>query len=173
MRRAVIGFGILAVLLLWIFVAHKLDIDFDHLMPPQWKDFEELDVVDRSVLNQFPVNGEYLQWVGTGYVGPGNPDTIIYKLEFDKPNRFAIKAITNDTTGFFTKMAGDIAYSGRWTEANDKLTLKFYFPPESWNDLFDSLQNRNAVRFINEETIEIDKRARTIWVMETKCDKLK
>lgn len=143
------------------------------LVASQWKKFEDLDIVDKTVLSNDSVYGDYLQWTGKQYLGPGIPDTITRKLFLDKPNKFAIKIIFKDTTGFFTKFPGDISYSGQWTEQNQRLTLKFYFVPETWSQLFDSLKNDKIMKFIDGETIEIDKNAETIWIMDTECKKIK
>ncbi len=146
---------------------------FRRWIPPQWKNFKDLDTIDRTILEYDSVYGDYLQWTGKRYLGPGSPDSITRKLLLDKSHKFAIKGIIKDTTGFFTKIPGDIHFSGRWTEKNDILTLRFYFSPETWYQLFDSLKNDNILKIIDPETIQIDRRAETIWIMNTECKTVK
>lgn len=176
MKYSRIGLGIAAVFLIVAAVVSTnkgLREDLERLYPPQWKSFDDLDLVDRSVLQFDSVYGNYLEWAGMEDLGPGNPDHLTRRLVFDKPNLFAIKAAFNDTTGFFIKIPGDINFSGRWTEKDGRLQMRFYFVPETWNELFDSLKNEGAVKFIDDETIEIDKEAKEIWIGSTKCSKVK
>lgn len=131
-----------------------------------WRDkpFDSLDEVQREVLSQDSVYGDYAKWVGT------NSDSVTWALYLDKSNKFAIKSFFDDTTGFFTKVPGNINVSGQWTEVKDKLLLRFYYSYESF---FDSLKNDVVVRIIDHETIELDKGASTIWIMDTECRRTK
>jgi hypothetical protein len=127
--------------------------------------FDSLDLAERDIIQFDSVDGEYLKWKGT------NHDSVTWALYFDKPNRFAIKSFFADKTGFFTKVPGNINASGQWTEKDDRLILKFYFPSEDWSIYFDSLDNE-AIKVINRETIEIDKQAESIWIVSTECKKV-
>ena len=172
MKRVVIGLGLIGVILVGL-VLIKFNGRLKILTSFQTKDFNDLNEVDKTVMEYDSVYGDYLQWTGIQDLGLGNPESVTRKLVFDKPNRFAIKAIIDDKLDFYTKIPGDINFSGQWREINDKLTLKFYFPPATWYELFDSLKNENAIEFIDNETISLDKDARTIWIMGTECKIIK
>lgn len=129
------------------------------------KPFDSLDIAERELLSSDSVYGNYLKWIGT------NGDSVTWALYLDKPDRFAVKSFFNDTTGFFTKAPGNISWSGRWNETEDKVTLRFYFPPVEWSELFDSLKNDGVIRIIDRETIEIDKKAHVLWMVDTECER--
>lgn len=128
------------------------------------QEFNSLDLAERELIQFDSVYGNYLQWKGT------NKDSVTWALYFDKPNQFAIKSFFPDKVNFV--VSGNIDASGQWTESEDKLRLRFYFPPKDWSVYFDSLNNE-AVRNVNEETIEIDKNAESIWIVNTECIKVK
>jgi hypothetical protein len=135
------------------------------------KSFDNLNDVEKHVMQYDSVNGGYLQWTGTQDLGSGDPESVMRSLVLDKPNRFAIKTRFDDKTGFFTTVPGNINYSGQWIEENERITLKFYYPPVAWSELFDSLKNKNSVRPLDNVTVELDKNAKTIWIMGTACEK--
>jgi hypothetical protein len=126
--------------------------------------FDSLDDVEKEILSLDSVYGDYINWVGT------NPDSVTWALYFDKSNKFAIKSFYNDKTGFFTKVPGNINVSGQWTELPDKFHLKFYY---SYDGFFDSLKNDMILKTIDNETIELDKKATIIWIMNTECRRTK
>ncbi|MBS1978511.1 MAG: hypothetical protein JST46_14160 [Bacteroidetes bacterium] len=129
------------------------------------KPFDSLDDVERDVLSLDSVYGDYIKWVGK------NADSdVTWALYFDKPNRFAIKSFYNDTTGFFTKVPGNINVSGQWTEKNGKLLMRFYY---SYHDFFDSLKNDKILKIVDRETLELTKDAQTIWIVNTECNRTK
>jgi hypothetical protein len=171
MKRVLIGLGLIGVIIVGI-VYIKFNGRLNSGTSFRAKDFKDLSEVDKTVMEYDSVYGDYLQWTGTQELGPRNPESITRKLVFDKPNRFAIKAIIDDKLGFYTKIPGDINFSGQWTEENEQLTLKFYFPPATWYELFDSLKNENSIKFIDNETISLDKKAETLWLMGTECKRV-
>jgi len=174
MKRLTIILGIIGLIiggLAFIGLNKRTSERLSRLIPPQWKDFENLDLVDRSILQYDSVYGDYMQWVGTTYIGEGEPDSITWKLQLDKSKKFAVKSVFEDKTGFFRQVPGNISFSGQWTEKNGRLTLKFYFAPETWTLLFDSTRNENVIKFADKETIELDKEARVIWIVGTECKK--
>ena len=124
------------------------------------KPFDSLDFAERDILSYDSVYGDYLKWIGT------NSDSVTWALYLDKSNKFAIKSFYNDKTGLFTKVPGNINVSGQWTELNNKLQLKFYY---SYKDFFDTLKNERILNMVDKETIELDKEASTIWIMNTEC----
>lgn len=138
------------------------------LVPPGWKDFEDLDTMDRSILQYDSVYGDYLEWTGEE-VSSFYPVT--RRLVFDESGKFATKVTVRDTTDFFSKIPGDIDLAGRWSESNEKLILKFYFPPERWSEAFDSLKNESSIRIIDSETIELNLLADTVWMGGIPCVK--
>jgi hypothetical protein len=91
---------------------------------------------------------------------------VTWALYLDKSNKFAIKSFFEDKSGFITKAPGNINVSGQWTELNDKFKLKFYY---SYKDFFDSLKNDSILKMVDEETVELDRDATTIWIMNTEC----
>ncbi|MBN8653248.1 MAG: hypothetical protein J0L67_17600 [Cytophagales bacterium] len=93
-----------------------------------------------------------------------------WALYLDKSNKFAIKSFFEDKSGFITKVPGNINVSGQWTELNDKFQLKFYY---SYKDFFDSLKNDSILKMVDEETVELDRDATTIWIMNTECKQTK
>jgi hypothetical protein len=158
-------FGLLAIVILtWC------SGQLDNKVSPV-KNYDDLNDVEKHVMQYDSVDGDYLQWTGTQDLGSGDPGSVTRRLVFDKPNRFAIKAIFDDKTGFFTKVPGNISYSGQWIEENERITLKFYYPPVTWSELFDSLKNKNTVRVVDNVSVELDKNAKTIWIMGTACEK--
>jgi hypothetical protein len=175
MKRLLIVLGASGLIVAGLtFGLSRMDLDsLEELIPRQWKTFDDLDLVDKSMLQYDSVYGNYLQWTGREYIGPGNPEWITRKLVLDTPNKFAIKSIFKDTTGFFTKIPGNIDFSGRWTVKNEKLILRFYFVPGAWYQLFDSVKNDKVIRLVDSNTIEIDKNAERIWIMNTECQRLK
>jgi hypothetical protein len=128
------------------------------------KPFDSLDDVERYVLADDSVYGDYVKWIGT------NSDSVTWALYLDKSNKFAIKSFVEDKSGFFTKVPGNVNVSGQWTELNDKFQLKFYY---SYKDFFDSLKNDKILKMVDEETIELDREASTIWIMNTACKQTK
>jgi hypothetical protein len=136
------------------------------------KNFDYLNLAEKHSMQYDSVYGNYLQWSGIQDLGNGNPKSVTRRLVFDKPNRFAIKASFDDTTGFFTKIPGDINFSGQWIESNEKIRLKFYYPPPAWSGLFDSLKNENILRVVDKVTIDLDKDAKTVWIMGTACERV-
>ncbi len=130
------------------------------------KPFDSLDIAERDILSSDSVNGNYLKWVGT------NADSVTWALCLDKPNRFAIKSLFEDTTGFFTKVPGNISWSGRWNETGEKVILRFYFPPAHWSVVFDPSKNAQVIKIIDRETIEISKKADVLWMVNTECKRM-
>jgi hypothetical protein len=124
------------------------------------KPFDSLEFIERDILSYDSVYGDYMKWVGT------NSDSVTYALYLDRSNRFAVKCFYHDRTRFFTKIPGNIGVSGQWNEFNDKYQLKFYFPHGGY---FDSLKNDMILRVVDNETIELEKTASTIWIMKTEC----
>jgi hypothetical protein len=124
------------------------------------KSFDSLDFAERDILSYDSVYGDYLKWIGT------NSDSVTWALYLDKSNKFAIKSFFEDKSGFITKAPGNINVSGQWTELNDKFKLKFYY---SYKDFFDSLKNDSILKMVDEETVELDRDATTIWIMNTEC----
>jgi hypothetical protein len=128
------------------------------------KPFDSLDFAEREILSYDSVYGDYIKWIGT------NSDSVTWALYLDKSNKFAIKSFFDDKSGFFTKVPGNINVSGQWTELNDKFQLKFYY---SYKDFFDSLKNDSILKMIDEQTIELDREASTIWIVNTECKRTK
>ncbi len=172
MKRVVFGLGLFCVFLVGL-IYFKFNGRLNVLTTSQIKEFKDLNEFEMNVVQYDSVYGDYLQWTGIQDLGPGNPESVARKLLFDKSNKFAIKAIIDDKSGFFSKIPGDINFSGQWRETNDKLTLQFYFPPTTWYELFDSVKNENTIEFVDKETITLDKDATTIWIMGTECKKVK
>jgi uncharacterized protein YprB with RNaseH-like and TPR domain len=171
MKRLIIGLGLVGIIAVGL-VFIKFNGRFNSLTSTRAKDFKDLNIVDRTVMEYDSVYGDHLQWTGVQDLGEGEIKSITRKLVMDKPNKFAIKASFVDKSGFFTKVPGDISYSGQWTEENEQLTLNFYFPPEIWHELFDSIKNE-SIKFIDDETITLDKNVETIWIMGTECKRSK
>jgi hypothetical protein len=124
------------------------------------KPFDSLNFAERDILSYDSIYGDSIRWAGT------NSDSVTYALYLDKSHKFAIKYFFEDTTGFFTKIPGNIVVSGQWAELNGKFLLKFY---HSHGGYFDSLKNDMILRTIDNETIELDKNASTIWIAKTEC----
>ncbi len=124
------------------------------------KPFGSLNFAERDILSYDSVYGDYAKWIGT------NADSVTWALYLDKSNKFAIKSFFENKSGFFTKVPGNINVSGQWTELNDKFQLKFYYP---YKYFFDSLKNDMILKMVDEETIELDKAASTIWIENTEC----
>ena len=99
--------------------------------PDSWRDkpLDSLDDVQREILSLDSVYGDYVKWVGT------NADSVTWALYLDKSHKFAIKSFYTDTTGFFTKVPGNINVSGQWTEENNKFCLRFYYSYEGFSTL--------------------------------------
>lgn len=124
--------------------------------------FDSLDLAERELIQFDSVYGNYLQWKGT------NEDSVTWALYFDKPNRFAIKSFYPNLKFV---VPGNINASGEWSETEEKLRLRFYFPPKDWSIYFDSLNNE-SIKIIDEETIEINKDAELIRIVNTECKKI-
>jgi hypothetical protein len=99
MKRVLIGLGLIGVIIVGL-VFIKFNGRLNSGTSFRAKDFKDLSEVDKTVMEYDSVYGDYLQWTGTQDLGPGNPESITRKLVFDKPNRFAIKAIIDDKLGF-------------------------------------------------------------------------
>jgi hypothetical protein len=132
----------------------------------EWRDkpFDSLDFAEIDILSYDSVYGDYIKWVGI------NSDSVTLALYLDKSNKFAVKYFFEDTTGFFTKIPGNIGASGQWTELNEKFQLKFY---HSHAGYFDSLKNDMILKIIDNETIELDKEASTIWISKAECKRIR
>ena len=128
------------------------------------KPFDSLDDVERYVLSDDSVYGDYMKWIGI------NSYSVTWALYLDKSNKFAIKSFFEDKSGFFTKVPGNINVSGQWTELNDKFKMKFY---SSYKGFFDSLKNDKNLRMLDKETIELNRDAPSIWIMNTECKRIK
>jgi hypothetical protein len=126
------------------------------------QELDSLDLAERELIQFDSVYGNYLQWKGT------NEDSVTWALYFDKPNRFAIKSFYPNLKSV---VPGNINASGQWLETEDKLKLQFYFPPKDWSIYFDSLNNE-SIRVVDEETIEINKNAESIRIVNTECKKV-
>lgn len=172
MKRVVIGLGLIGVVLVGL-IYIKFNGRLNVLTTSQVKKFRDLNEFERNAIQYDSVYGDYLQWTGIQDLGPGNPESVTRKLVFDKPNKFAIKAIIDDKSGFFSKIPGDINFSGQWRETNGKLTLQFYLPPSTWFELFDSLKNEKIIEFVDNETIMLDKDTKSIWIRGTECKRVK
>jgi hypothetical protein len=166
--KSIIELGIFGLVIIVILATCGGRLD-DVVQPA--KEFDELNEVEKHIMQYDSVYGDYLEWTGIQELGSGDPEAVTRRLVLDKPNRFAIKAGFEDNTGFFMKVPGDINFSGQWIEEGENITLKFYYPPVTWHELFDSLKNENNVRPIDSATIELHKDAMTIWMMGTACER--
>lgn len=158
-----------------LFVVAKVAIIFTFVMytqglnrmPPRWKEFKDLDALDKSVLQYDSVYGDYLEWRGEE---PGSVYLMTRQLVLDESGKFASKFGFHDSTDFMSPPV-NIDFSGRWSEAHGVLTLKFYFPPENWSEVFDSLKNDASIRFVDYETIELNIETDTVWMGGIPCVK--
>lgn len=115
------------------------------------------------------IEGDYLEWAGEEM---GSVYQMKRRLVFDESGRFATKFIFHDSSEAQHAPA-DVDFYGQWSETNEVLTLKFYYAPEKWTDLFDSLKNESHIRFVDNETVELNLRADTIWMSGVPCVKRK
>jgi hypothetical protein len=113
------------------------------------------------------IEGDYLEWAGEEM---GSVYLVKRRLMFDESGRFATESIFHDASEPQHTPA-DVDFYGQWSETNEVLTLKFYYAPEKWADLFDSLKNESQIRYVDGETVELNLRADTVWMGGIPCVK--
>ena len=135
----------------------KSETEFD-------EEFDKLDLVERHTLQYRKVEGNYLKYSGMRF------DSVKYELVLDNPDRFAITVEFDDSDFMFKN---DEPYmTGRWIELEKGIKLRFYFTPEDFTSLFDSLNKANDIKQYSENAVIIEHGTNSIWIHQTECVKL-
>ena len=128
------------------------------------EEFDELDLVERHNLQYRKVEGNYLSFSGMRF------DSVMYELLLDEPDRFAI-TVEHDGPDFFG-VKDEPYMTGKWIELEKGIKLRFYFTPDDFTTLFDSLNRPNDIKQYSENAVLIEHGTSSIWIHQTECVQL-